>query len=374
MIFRKIKAALNLYCNLALLPEIQRIGAETLSILTRGDPPKPSDSLTIEAPIGVKDFLTGPMTDEQIVGAYRMLAYMHPKTESVEWLLSLPYKKLLGGEGGLQTLLQLEEVKTTLFLPQLRETSLPMPIKLKSGDVVFGYAWDRFVSVPLALSGEYEPHVSAALERHVKPGATVLDIGANIGIHAAHMSRLVGASGSVIAFEAVPSIFELLSRTKEANALSQLTCLNVALSDVAGVVSMAISGVNLGGSAVALDAATIAESTTQVPAARLDDILVGKPDVSFIKADVEGHEAYVFKGGWETIKRCRPTIISEFCPANLTARGSHPAQLIDAFADLGYAIGVAGWPHVFTSGGELMSAMERNGVVMADVELTIPGR
>ena len=51
------------------------------------------------------------------------------------------------------------------------------------------------------LLGAFELATVRAYERLVRPGDTVLDIGANIGAHTLHLARAVGAQGKVYAIE-----------------------------------------------------------------------------------------------------------------------------------------------------------------------------
>src|ERR1700732_2573671 len=51
------------------------------------------------------------------------------------------------------------------------------------------------------LLGAFELATVRAYERIVRPGDTVLDIGANIGAHVLHLARAVGAEGKVWAIE-----------------------------------------------------------------------------------------------------------------------------------------------------------------------------
>ena len=45
----------------------------------------------------------------------------------------------------------------------------------------------------------------------VKPGDTVLDVGANFGVYTRVLSQLVGPAGRVISVEPVPQTFSILS-------------------------------------------------------------------------------------------------------------------------------------------------------------------
>src|SRR5262249_37993601 len=57
------------------------------------------------------------------------------------------------------------------------------------------------IDFSIYLLGGFEPRSIRLYSRLVKPGATVLDIGANVGAHTLPLARLVGPSGRVVAFE-----------------------------------------------------------------------------------------------------------------------------------------------------------------------------
>ena len=50
------------------------------------------------------------------------------------------------------------------------------------------------------------------LKQNIYQGNTVLDIGANIGYYTLIMSKLVGSTGKVYAFEPEPKNFEILKK------------------------------------------------------------------------------------------------------------------------------------------------------------------
>ncbi|MEZ5764871.1 MAG: FkbM family methyltransferase [Xanthobacteraceae bacterium] len=55
----------------------------------------------------------------------------------------------------------------------------------------------------------------------VKPGDTVLDIGANVGTHTIALGRLVGEQGTVLAFEGQPHIHSILAHNIVQNGMSK---------------------------------------------------------------------------------------------------------------------------------------------------------
>lgn len=66
----------------------------------------------------------------------------------------------------------------------------------------------------------FEPLETALFERLVKPGRTVLDIGAHIGYFTLLFARGIGPTARVIAFEAAPANLRLLSKNLQINRYS----------------------------------------------------------------------------------------------------------------------------------------------------------
>lgn len=60
---------------------------------------------------------------------------------------------------------------------------------------------DRGISRTLLLFGRRELEHKVMLERVLRPGMTVLDIGANIGYYALMELRLIGPGGTLVAVE-----------------------------------------------------------------------------------------------------------------------------------------------------------------------------
>ena len=79
---------------------------------------------------------------------------------------------------------------------------------LRSFTVVTG----EKVSEQIASYGVYEPELTEAFLRLVRPGQTVLDIGMHLGYYATLFATLVGSKGSVHAFEPTPSTRQLAAR------------------------------------------------------------------------------------------------------------------------------------------------------------------
>src|SRR6516165_1266220 len=80
-----------------------------------------------------------------------------------------------------------------------------------------------------------EPGVRAVLHARLNPGATAVDIGASIGVHALTMAKIVGSTGRVVCVEPLPHIASTLERTLRLNGFGERTqVISSAASDSAG--------------------------------------------------------------------------------------------------------------------------------------------
>jgi len=149
----------------------------------------------------------------------------------------------------------------------------------------------------------------------VKEGDTVIDCGANIGLHTLELAKLVGESGDVYAFEAIPQIYNCLTKTVEEKELLNITTCNYGLynkDDIDLVFKSDLSG----RSGMYRKGKTF-EHTFIVKSMTLDSYFKDyhKP-IKFIKIDCEGAEFEVLYGATELIKKHKPTIIVEVWRSN----------------------------------------------------------
>ena len=165
------------------------------------------------------------------------------------------------------------------------------------------------------FSRTYEPATLATFDRLIKPGDTVLDIGANIGLMTLKAATLVGPAGQVIAFEPNPEVYPRLERHVAINGFRNVEVRRHALGSRPGSMPIYVGASNL------TNASLLAHEgdrlIAEVPIYRLDDILNDRP-VHFIKIDIDGFEAEALKGAAGLLARCRPTILMEFIRAMAT--------------------------------------------------------
>jgi FkbM family methyltransferase len=175
------------------------------------------------------------------------------------------------------------------------------------------------------------------LDRFVRPGATVIDVGANIGYNTIHAARLTGPRGRVVAVEPTPDNLEVLRRNVAAAGLENVVVEPVAAGQAAGTHRFFVRGPR---SAVnSLFAESCYASVTdviEVPVVRLDELVGGAAEV--VKIDVEGAELDVLRG-MTRLLRARPlTLIVEWHPQLQAMAGYAPDELPRWFLRRGWRL------------------------------------
>lgn len=190
--------------------------------------------------------------------------------------------------------------------------------------------WSRYRSF---VYGTWEPNVIRAVTETVKPGMTIIDIGAHIGYYSLLFAKCVGPSGRVFAFEPLPDNFALLQKNVGLNNLLNVYALNQAVFSRTQEITIAAPDdqPNPGSGSMHNEAG---HKHYRVEAISMDDFcekLALRPDI--LKMDVEGTEYDVLIGAKETINRYRPNLFIELhhFDGNLTAN-----RVPDLLAGWGY--------------------------------------
>jgi FkbM family methyltransferase len=220
----------------------------------------------------------------------------------------------------------------------------------------------------------YDPGIGAVLQRHVKPGMAVVDIGANIGRLTMLMASLVGESGVVVAVEPNPENTKLLEASRRVNGFDHVLVIQAAAGRGTALLALNVSYSNgmTGELPSNPDAIFISRP---VPCFALDAILPKDRAINLVKIDTEGAELNALIGMSQTIERDRPVIVSEFSPGMLPgiSHCSGPEYLRYVIAK-GYSIGVIepdGSESNFGDAVEgVMDAYSRSGVDHIDIIAT----
>jgi FkbM family methyltransferase len=185
----------------------------------------------------------------------------------------------------------------------------------------------------------------------VRKGDTVLDLGANFGMYAYHLSRAVGPTGRVYAFEPVPSTFSALRVATRLLRLRNVELIEKGCSETNGEITFTVplqsSGALSAGQAyiggrnderAGKEGQVRWQGTQDVvcQVVALDDYLPPVEELSLIKCDIEGAELFAFRGAAQLIKKHRPSIICEINPWFLEGFGLELDDLTRFFLDQDY--------------------------------------
>jgi FkbM family methyltransferase len=230
------------------------------------------------------------------------------------------------------------------------------------------------ISREVCFTGRYEPQETQLVQRLLRPGMVVVDVGANWGYFTLVCAHLVGPSGRVIALEPHPRLASMLS----ANIAD-----NVVLSEVVAAHRVAAGARSESKAFVGFDerdgnwGVSRAALGTEVPdfesrtvaldlfldalfpdAPFLNDAFVAdcrRSRVDLVKIDIEGAEADAIRGMAGGIERHRYRYVLLEChPAELARLGTTVEQCLAPFRRAGYR----GW-HIDHSAGMHRRAARR---------------
>lgn len=219
-------------------------------------------------------------------------------------------------------------------------------------ETTYAYVQGISKAIDIRNGNSVEPEVDL-IPLAVRPGDTVLDLGANYGYYTYPLSRAVGPTGHVYAFEPVPFTYRTLTLVTRWLGLRNVTLVPKGCSDAAGVVEFALplqkSGAPSAGQAhIGTRDDNRPGSETQVRWAgttrvqcevvALDDYLPALTNLSLIKCDIEGAELLAFQGAARLFDTHQPSVICEINPWFLDGFGLRLEDLLAFFADRGYAL------------------------------------
>lgn len=197
----------------------------------------------------------------------------------------------------------------------------------------------------IAYFGVWEPHLTHYIRRALAPGDVLIDVGANIGYYSLLASGLVGAAGKVVAIEASPRIFAMLSHNIQVNRATNIRAVNKAAAARQGFLPVfaAPSG-NIGHTSTLPLAGNVFEAT--IEALPLAEMLSTEEmaRARLIKIDIEGAEGPVIRSFLETIKfygaACELAVEvspdSQWVLTEMERHGFHAYQIANDYSDRDY--------------------------------------
>jgi FkbM family methyltransferase len=206
--------------------------------------------------------------------------------------------------------------------------------------------------------GCYEPHFAELFRLLVRAGDRCVDVGANVGVHAVRLARLVNPGGEVIAIEPDPEVIRRTERNIALNQLSNVRLVNAAASDTAGEMNLyrpANADTNRARASL-LRYPYLTGETITVPVVTVDDVC-GSDRVALIKIDVEGHEESVVRGAAGVIDRDAPAVIFEHAPDLIDSGARTPFDWLSGRGYILFAVEAARHPVT----GRVRLALDRVG-------------
>jgi FkbM family methyltransferase len=147
------------------------------------------------------------------------------------------------------------------------------------------------------------------LDRFLRAGDWVLDVGANVGHYTMRMAELVGPAGRVIAMEPIPDTFSLLAENVRHSGHANVSLLNCAASERTATVGMEIPRWPDGLENFYQAHVVSGTAALTILALSIDGLAL--PPVRLVKVDAEGHELPVLHGMRALVERDHPVLIVE---------------------------------------------------------------
>lgn len=187
-------------------------------------------------------------------------------------------------------------------------------------------------------TGNYELSTVHTLRRLLRPGMTMLDVGANIGYLSLVAARSVGPRGHVYAFEPDPYNRVVLKRNIRANAATCIEIIPMAAGRVSEPLDLHVK-IDESGALSTLYVGAMSVhggdwKTVRVEGTTLDAWAAarGWPAVHVIKLDIEGAELDALSGASEVLRRNPEVVlIVEMALESLDATGVTAESFIAAF-------------------------------------------
>jgi len=185
----------------------------------------------------------------------------------------------------------------------------------------------------------------------------IIDCGSNIGISIIYFKRLY-ENAKIIAFEADPVLFDMLSRN-----ISNFKYKNISLHHSAIWVNN--SGVNFlceGGHSGRISESECKENNISISSRRLREILEGFERIDMLKLDIEGAESDVIFDCNERLKKCNHIFVEYHSKAS---KKQDLHNLLKCFSDFGYRY------HIHESFTRKKPFVDNNCMIDMDLQLNL---
>ncbi len=196
---------------------------------------------------------------------------------------------------------------------------------------------DKGLCREVALTGVHEPKSTEYIKKIVKPGMTIIDVGANIGYYALIEAK---AGAKVFAIEPSEKNFEMLKKNIEINELQQkISVSKLAISDKEGEEKFYLVGAYNRNSLI-----PSGNNSINVKTISLDYYFkkekIKKADL--IRMDIEGAELKALNGMKNILSKNPPKhLFIELHPVQLAENNCSIKKVIELIYSYGYTIKIA---------------------------------
>ena len=199
-------------------------------------------------------------------------------------------------------------------------------------------SYQSIVTSVLMAEGDWFEKEMEFWRTWIKPGMTVIDVGANVGVYTFSAAKQVGAEGCVVAVEPFSGCVRYLKETRKINKLDWVRVYAGAASKKKGTAYLATKSASelnelitpneLGQNGL--------EGSEEVETFTLDGIcdLEHLQKVDFLKIDAEGHELSVLSGSERILMEHKPIILYE----NIAGNHSSNSEVTNFLKSKGYGI------------------------------------
>lgn len=208
------------------------------------------------------------------------------------------------------------------------------------------------LAVRIITQGCYEPEVTRRLSQLALLGSDIVNIGANVGLHAIFLARQCASANQIYAVEPNPEAYSCLTRNIALNGLEQRitavqACIGASLGELEFALIPGMPEYSSIGGIVHPSASGFAQTKIRVPVAPLDVAIGGagvKP--SLLLVDTEGAELLVFEGASALLTKYRPLLVFE-CSDPLLRKFGHSSEGLGEFLQShDYSLRVAAAPRL----------------------------
>jgi FkbM family methyltransferase len=203
------------------------------------------------------------------------------------------------------------------------------------GLLMYIHATKVFVSNYILCN--YESYAVELFKSAIKDGATILDLGANVGYFSLIAAGQTGPNGKIYAFEPAPDNFNLLTRNIRVNGLPNIMPIQKAVGSESKSMTLFLSE-SPDMHSLNPHPVSTTKGTMEVECTTIDDFMDGR-GVDVIKIDVEGNELHALNGMTKTIATSQsPVLFLELNPACLRQAHFEPEALLLKLWNLGFEV------------------------------------